>query len=290
MTGRTEIELLLDRYLADGAEQVPDRVIDVALDQIDHIHQRRVLRVPWRFHEMPSFVKLAMAGAAVVAAIVVGGMFLNRDPGPNVGASPIAHPPPTSAPPAAASIPTPTFTTRTRDWTPYTSEVYAFTTAYPPGWRVEQAATRRWDPAVDVPLDNGLSPAVDVFVNDAGSVAVSAWRVPADIAAIENSTAALIAWVEVFCDSTEYYEPCDGIAERAIPMCRERADCHPDAVMVPFDDDVVAFFVGADDALTVVHVWRPDADPTAAQYGGSIRLLQGFLETMNVVPKPGQGE
>lgn len=150
MTSRSDVERMLDRYLAEGAERVPDRVIDDALRQIDHVPQRRAVRVPWRFQPMPSFFKLALSGAAVIAALVVGGMFLNRAPTDTVGGSPIATPLPSASAPASAS-PLPSASVvpiDTSAWKPFTSEQYGYSIAYPQSWSAE-AATRDWSLEAD---------------------------------------------------------------------------------------------------------------------------------------------
>jgi hypothetical protein len=283
----TLFERAVRDWLEDGDDRPSQPAIDAVLLAVKTTPQDRGLRIPRRFTTMPTYLRLATA-AAIIAVAGVGAITYLGD-GPKAGTT---TPPATPTAPATGvpTAPTATFTVDVEAWTPYTSEVHGITTAYPPGWAVRQEATRGWDAAIDVPFPEEISPAADVFVNDARTVALRLWNVPADIEAIANSRPALIAWVEEFCDSADYFEPCDGIAERAIPMCRERRDCHPDAVIVPFDEDTVAFFVGAEDALTIAHVPRGDADPAAAQYGGAIRLLQAFLETMNVtVPQPEPG-
>jgi hypothetical protein len=294
MTGRSRTERILDAYLAPEADRLHDRVIEAALADIARTPQRRALRVPWRFPIMPAVSRAtSIAAVALVALVGAGGVIYlaNEAGGPGATTAPPTASPAATTAPTISTTAVPIFSFDPNTWTPYTSDVYGFTTAYPPGWRVEHAATRRWDSAVDLPIRAGVSPGIDLFINAEGSVAASVWRVAADVKSIENSRAALIAWAEEFCDATEYYAPCDGIAERAIPMCRERGDCHPDAIIVPFNEDVVAFFVGADDALTLAQVWRVDSDPEVAEYGGAVRLMQAFLEPMNVtVPGPGQGE
>ncbi len=281
-------------WLEDGSDRTPRPAIDAVLLAVKTTPQERDLRIPWRFFQMPALSRAtSVAAVALVAAVSVGGLLYLNAKGPGAGAS--APPAGTAAPtavttagPTGGSSAPPATLPPVSLWTEYTSDVHGFTIAYPPGWRLESEATRPWDPALDVPLRGQASPYADIFVNEPGNVAFSVWRVPADIEAIENSRPALIAWVEEFCDSMSYYAPCSRIAERAIPMCRERADCHPDAVIVPFNDDVLALFVGADDALTVAQVWWGDSAPQVAPYGGSIRLLQAFLEPMNVtVPGPG---
>ncbi len=60
------------------------------------------------------------------------------------------------------------------------------------------------------------------------------------------------------------------------------------AVLVPFHTEVQAFFVSGNesDRMTIISVWRGESDTWTASYGGSTRLLEAFLSTMNVVPVP----
>jgi hypothetical protein len=83
--------------------------------------------------------------------------------------------------------------------------------------------------------------------------------------------------------------PCTGVAERAVELCLEPRDCHP-GLLVPFKEDVQAFFNGgsfSNDAMTIVAVWRPEKDKSVAAFGGSRRLLEAFLGTMDIRPRPG---
>jgi len=74
MTDQRELDRLLDAYFVDGTDELADRVIQAALDQIDHTRQRRVLHVPWRFR--PMTMPLRLGTAAVIGALVLGGAFL----------------------------------------------------------------------------------------------------------------------------------------------------------------------------------------------------------------------
>lgn len=162
MTGQTEVELILDRYLADGAERVPDRVIDAALDQIDSTAQRRVLRLPWSLPALPAFVKPALAGAAVVAAIALGWTLLERGPRGTVGTTPS----PTSSPSASPSPPPATGWSRTFD-----SPLYGYSVGAPEGWEF-QPSTEVWRPREgrfgEAPLDF-ITPRGEQLVLRAGS-------------------------------------------------------------------------------------------------------------------------
>ncbi len=102
MTDQRELDRLLDDYFVDGADELADRVIDAALDQIDHTHQRRALRMPRRFRTMP--ISTRLAAAAVIGVVAVGGAFLLIKPGQpsvagqNPSAVALTTPTPTPAP------------------------------------------------------------------------------------------------------------------------------------------------------------------------------------------------
>ena len=76
-------------------------------------------------------------------------------------------------------------------------------------------------------------------------------------------------------------QPCTGIHDRAIELCVERRDCHV-GLLVPFQNDVLAFWPSVDDAtrILVVAVWRPDSDRSVQPYGGAVNLLEAFLSTV----------
>jgi hypothetical protein len=111
MTSQRELDRLLDAFLAEGHDELADRVIDDALDQIDHTPHRRVMHMPRRLQTMPMLTRVA--AAAVIGVIAVGGAFYLMKPGESSGvggpgpttATPIVTPAPT---PAATPAPTPT--------------------------------------------------------------------------------------------------------------------------------------------------------------------------------------
>ena len=106
MTDRRELDRLLGAYFADGTDELADRVIDAALDQIDHTRQRRALRVPRRFPTMT--MPIRFAAAAVIAALAVGGAFYLLKPGqPAVGGPSPAPTPPAASDAAAVGGPSP---------------------------------------------------------------------------------------------------------------------------------------------------------------------------------------
>jgi polar amino acid transport system substrate-binding protein len=76
--------------LSEGADEVADRVIDAALDEIDHARQRRVVRLPWGSWTMNSTTKnlTSVAAVAVVGVLAVGAVLLLVRPGtPGAGGS-----------------------------------------------------------------------------------------------------------------------------------------------------------------------------------------------------------
>lgn len=221
-------------------------------------------------------IGLACAAVAVGVALVAGVTDVGRDRSGEL--TPVA---PSPSPSPTASTPT-TDPSGPTDWETYTSSVYGFDVGYPPGWSV-QPADRPWRPDPD--LEDNLTPGYDTFRSLPSDVGVGVFAAPLEPGTRIESTADIEAWVADYCRA-EGNTPCTGIHERAVELCLEKWDCHP-GLLVPFKDDVQAFFSGGiydAEAMTVVAVWRPESDPSVAPYGGSRRLLEGFLSTMQVWP------
>jgi hypothetical protein len=127
-----------------------------------------------------------------------------------------------------------------------------------------------------------LSTAMDRFLRPNRQVGVSVWRVALAPKTTVGTWAEIETWAADFCAKTKN-TPCAGIHDRAVRMCNERRDCHP-ALLVSFEREVQAFVSdGGPDGMIVLAVWRAESDSTVAEYGGSTRLLEGFLSTMGVV-------
>ncbi len=72
MSGDPEIERLLDRWLAEGLDEVPDRAIDRALGIVERTPQRR-RALGWRPHvALRAPARLALAAAAVLILVGAG--------------------------------------------------------------------------------------------------------------------------------------------------------------------------------------------------------------------------
>jgi hypothetical protein len=107
-----DIELILDRWLGEGTDVLPDRSVDAVLRTLERTSQRSVWRVPWRTPTMNSNSRLGLlAGAAVIVVLVVGGLvILGGSQGPSVGGdtSPSHDASASPAPSAAPTVaPTP---------------------------------------------------------------------------------------------------------------------------------------------------------------------------------------
>jgi hypothetical protein len=86
-------------WLEDGSDRTPGPAIDAVLLAVKTTRQERDLRIPRRFNQMPTYMRLA-AGIAIVAIVGVGALAYFSG-GPNKGG------PPTSAPTTEAT-PAPT--------------------------------------------------------------------------------------------------------------------------------------------------------------------------------------
>jgi hypothetical protein len=138
MTGRSDTERFLDAFLAPEADQLSDRVLQAALSDIARTPQRRALRVPWRFTNMPVFARAAAAALAFVVLVGAGGIVylssggLTGGPNPTASPSPTAHPSPSTAsaspPPLAEG---------------FTSTIHGISIDYPSGWQT-RPATEPW--------------------------------------------------------------------------------------------------------------------------------------------------
>ena len=160
MIGERDVQGLLDLWLGEGPEEVPDVVVEQALVTIDSTNQ---VRAPfgrsWRGITMPKFAPVAIGTAVVLLVAVLGVGFLgggnNTAPG-----NPPASPSPSASAHAGAASPSPTATSPavgstaptssnaagpidTGDWLAYTSDRYGFDLSYPKAFTA-RPSTRDW--------------------------------------------------------------------------------------------------------------------------------------------------
>ena len=133
---------LADFYESESPSRAPDWVLRSALQTIDDTPQRRVvIRVPWRFPDMNTFAKVAIAAVVVIAVGALGLSALGpRSPSgvggqPTDSPSPFPSPTPSASPSASPSTPALTGT--------FTSTRHGFSISYPTGW-VPRPATDPW--------------------------------------------------------------------------------------------------------------------------------------------------
>jgi len=113
MTTQRELNRLLDAFFTEGTTELADRVIDAALDTIDHTTQRRAMRVPRRLQTMPLLFRLAAAAAIGVLAVGAALYLIKPAPtgpgtsSPTPGTSAIAPAPSPTERPTSPPAPTP---------------------------------------------------------------------------------------------------------------------------------------------------------------------------------------
>jgi hypothetical protein len=106
MTAQLELERILDEFIGEGTNELSDHVLEAALRDTEHIQQRRAWRVPRRYSDMPTPLRL-LAAAAIIAtamggAFLLGGSFRNdATPNPLPTPTPVGPSPSMSAAPPA---------------------------------------------------------------------------------------------------------------------------------------------------------------------------------------------
>jgi hypothetical protein len=109
MTDQRDLDRLLDAFFVAGTDQVPGRVIEAALLQIDHTQQRRAMPLPQRFPPMTLPLR-ATTIAAVAVLAVAGTLYVTRPSQPVIGpgSTPSLSPSPEASPsvgPSASPVP-----------------------------------------------------------------------------------------------------------------------------------------------------------------------------------------
>jgi hypothetical protein len=71
MTDQQDLDRLLGAFFVDGPEELADRVIDAALDQIGHTRERHMPRMPRMLPRVNMFIRVA--AVALIGVLAVGG-------------------------------------------------------------------------------------------------------------------------------------------------------------------------------------------------------------------------
>jgi hypothetical protein len=100
MTARHPDELI-DAFLDEGRDELPDRIFDAVRGDIHQTRQRVVIG-PWREPQMSNLMKIALAAAAVVAVLFGASRLLPGGSGPGA-VQPTPAPSPTASPSAAGT-------------------------------------------------------------------------------------------------------------------------------------------------------------------------------------------
>jgi len=99
-----DVERIVRSWMDEGVTVLPDRVLDLVLDQIPATPQRRASWPARRFSTLSSYARLGIAIAAVVLAAAVGiGIYTNSTGGPPPGPSASTTPSVAGSPSAAPS-------------------------------------------------------------------------------------------------------------------------------------------------------------------------------------------
>ncbi len=107
MSTDRDVTRIVRSWLEEGPTALPDRILDAVLDQVPATPQRRAWWPAWRFRDMNTSFKLAIAAAAVAIVALVGINLLPRAGGVGgTGPSPTPTSPQT-APPSQAAPPSP---------------------------------------------------------------------------------------------------------------------------------------------------------------------------------------
>jgi hypothetical protein len=134
MSTNRDFDRIAAAWLAEGPNELADRVLDDTLAEVHLTNQRRGLFAPWRYTPMNAYSRVA--AAVLVAALALGGaVYLIGRSTQSIGgptALPTLSPTPPPAPPT--ELPTSALV-------PFTSAQYGYSISIPKGWGV-QVATR----------------------------------------------------------------------------------------------------------------------------------------------------
>jgi hypothetical protein len=107
MTADRDIERVLEHWLVDGVDRMPDRVYRSLLDRVERQPQHRAWRAPWRDTHVNAYLRPMAAVAAVIVLALAGIAIVGTSSVPGTGgtASPSPTPTPVVSPSSATASP-----------------------------------------------------------------------------------------------------------------------------------------------------------------------------------------
>jgi hypothetical protein len=143
---------IADVYEHEAPMRAPDWVLASALDTIEVTPQRRVLiRAPWRYTQMNTFAKVAIAAVVVLAIGAVGLSVLGPRGSSGVGGQPSASPSPSLSPAPSSPSPSTDQSAPPPLSSTFTSTMHGFSIAYPTGWVTDPATEPMKAPGLSFP-------------------------------------------------------------------------------------------------------------------------------------------
>ena len=271
----------INDWLESGSDRTPPSAIDAVLLAVKTTPQERDLRIPRRFYQMTTSMRLG-AAIAIVAVVGIGALIVFRGPAPGVGGEPTPSPAvlPTATPSPTTAAQAVADRLDITKWTTYTSSRYGFSIGHPTDW-TERPADHSWTLPAAAPSGepDAMGTSAEGFIAPGQTVLVSAWSV-----VVAPGTSAQTWMVDVYCPSISVpsASDCDRLGPGGPRVTPVTVDGHAGA-LARFAEDTQAFIlVGS--RMYIVACWRPEDEPSVAPYGGATRLLEGYISTMHLLP------
>lgn len=271
MSTNRSFDRIAEAWLAEGPNELADRVLDAALQQVHSTKQRR--RLPASRRTLPMNILTRLAASIAMVTIVGLGALMFVAPGVGPGASPI----PASSPSDGATSSTALGSTDTSDWIVYTSERYGFDIKRHPTFR-EDPATKTWDESyAGSTLNAGGT--LETFTYDAGPAryfVVNAWSV--QVAPGVSPAEWLATWCRIPADL------CEGGAFSSLDRSFRLITADGHIGVGQAKEDAALGLVPVGDRLYIVAAWGHFADLEVPGFASSRRVLEAIVSTMTLRP------
>ena len=289
MTTDSDATRIVRSWLEEGVTVLPDRVLDIVLDQLPTTPQRRA---PWpvrRFAEMNNIARIAIAAAAVVVAAVVGINVLTRSQAEVGPPRPTAPHPSAQAPGSARPI----FGSTIDEPGRYSVGVYfptpfEFTIADKwETWDTGKDLVRIWKPVFDASgRADGTHSAILSFEIVRNTFADACHAIPTDQAGdgVDDLVEALTA-MDSFESGPVTDVAVDGHAGKSLEFApssgRETAGCVGGGLAQWISNGPIDFGAGARQRITVLDVDGTRLAIAAVSYGGDALEMQEIIDSID---------